>query len=351
MLSAMTLIGSLAVGHALTDGQPQQQLSPTTLPPADAVLSETFTALTSVRELGDGRVLLSDPRERRLVVADFARQHVGQLGRRGQGPGEFSNAAPFHALSADSSVVADVNRWLFFHGTSIVATRTANDAEVRTVPFPYGFDSRGFVLTTHSPPLDPTGRRLNAADSTQLVLVARSTARPDTIARLRPSPLDANRPPGGLAVYEQAVLAPDGWVAIVRLEPYRVDWRSPAGQWLPGAPLPVPIERMDGANRRLYEGEPRPGQQRVPVRWPEYLPPFTIGWRPMATFDGKLVIRRAKSVRNPGTRYDVIDRRGHLVRQLLLPPNERILGFGRESVYVVVKDDVDLETVRRHPWS
>lgn len=37
----------------------------------NANLSEGFTAITSVRELQDGRVLLTDPRERRIVVADF----------------------------------------------------------------------------------------------------------------------------------------------------------------------------------------------------------------------------------------------------------------------------------------
>ena len=351
MLATLMLVSGLAVGSFLKQGQPQQ-LRPTTLPAASANLSETFTALTSVRELSDGRVLLSDPRERRLVVADFAHQRVDHLARRGQGPGEFSNAVPFHALSADSSVVADgiAKRWLLFHGTRIVATRTANDAEVRHVTFPYGFDYRGFVLTTHSPPTDATGRQLNVADSIYLVRVARSTGHSDTIARLRPPPSEVNRLPGGLAVYEQAVLAPDGWVAVVRLDPYRIDWRSPDGQWLHGAPIPVPLERMDAAERQFYEGEPRPGPQRVTVRWPEYLPPFTIGWPPIATFDGKVVIRRAKSVHTSGTRYDVVDHRGRLVKQLLLPHNERILGFGQESVYIVVRDDVDLETVRRHPW-
>ena len=45
-----------------------------------------------------------------------------------------------------------------------------------------------------------------------------------------------------------------------------------------------------------------------------------------------------------------MDRRGVLVRQVVLPPNQKILGFGRVSVYVVVSDADDLQTLERHPW-
>ncbi len=44
------------------------------LPNASAELSQPFTQITNVRELSDGRVLISDPRERvvQLVAANLA---------------------------------------------------------------------------------------------------------------------------------------------------------------------------------------------------------------------------------------------------------------------------------------
>jgi hypothetical protein len=107
---------------------------------------------------------------------------------------------------------------------------------------------------------------------------------------------------------------------------------------------------VEAADKELYERNTQQRRQSGSVRWPSNLPPFTIAWPPISTQDGKLVIRRAPSARNPGTRYDVIDRQGRIERQLALPASERILAFGKSSVYVVVKDVYDLERIRRHPW-
>ena len=67
---------------------------------ADAKLDEEFTALGSVRELSDGRVLLNDARDKRIVVADFKTGAVAQVGRLGSGPNEYAAAAPLHIWPA-----------------------------------------------------------------------------------------------------------------------------------------------------------------------------------------------------------------------------------------------------------
>jgi hypothetical protein len=105
------------------------QIVPEPLPPPSASLQESFTALTSVVELGDGRVLLTDPREARIVVADLALQSVEAVGRRGQGPGEYMLAAPIRPLQSGRSVMIDGlgGRWLTFEGPRIVRTRTGSD--------------------------------------------------------------------------------------------------------------------------------------------------------------------------------------------------------------------------------
>ncbi|HMS03423.1 MAG TPA: hypothetical protein PKE51_10635 [Gemmatimonadaceae bacterium] len=48
--------------------------------------------------------------------------------------------------------------------------------------------------------------------------------------------------------------------------------------------------------------------------------------------------------------YLVVDRRGALVGELILPDNASIVGAGARTVYVVVRDEDDLQTLHRHAW-
>ena len=52
---------------------------------ADARLDEEFTSIDYLRELSDRRVLVVDTREKRLVVANFAKGTVETLSRTGSG--------------------------------------------------------------------------------------------------------------------------------------------------------------------------------------------------------------------------------------------------------------------------
>jgi hypothetical protein len=59
------------------------------LKPATVRLAEEFTSIDQIRELADGRVLIVDGHENRLVVADLARGTVLPLSHLGSGPGEY----------------------------------------------------------------------------------------------------------------------------------------------------------------------------------------------------------------------------------------------------------------------
>jgi hypothetical protein len=50
------------------------------------------------------------------------------------------------------------------------------------------------------------------------------------------------------------------------------------------------------------------------------------------------------------TRYDLVDRRGALVGQIQLPGSETIVGFGLQSVFVVLTDNDGIQRLQRHPW-
>jgi hypothetical protein len=70
MIRAAVAIAFTAVAAAVSFQQAPRTI---TLRPTDATLGEPFTSMYSIRELADGRVLISDySRDNRVVVADLA---------------------------------------------------------------------------------------------------------------------------------------------------------------------------------------------------------------------------------------------------------------------------------------
>lgn len=326
------------------------------LPPATARLAAEFSDLTTMRELRDGRVLLFDRKENELSVVDFRTGSRTTVSRTGQGPGEYQFIATLLPLNQDSTLAADLNRWLILDGDKVVATLPPDTPAMKAVGlWPLGVDRLGRVLGQKFAQRD--------SDSTRLLLIDRASSHIDTIAALhgvarRATVTPVTSPDGRvgmrvgripLNVRDAPALLPDGWVAIARLDPYRVDWRSPDGRWARGAPLPFRAIRMTDAERKAYSA--RNSWSRNATDWPEVLPPFDTPTSLFATPEGMLAVRRLPSVGQPETRYDIVDRTGAFKGQLVLPPNQHILGFGAGSVYVVETDDDGIQRLRRHPWA
>jgi hypothetical protein len=328
------------------------------LPAPNGRLNVEFSDLTTIRELADGRVLLFDRKEEQLVVGEFSTGSVYDIARQGQGPAEFEFIAGLLPLAGDTTIAADLSRrWLILVGDSVVRkVLPEHPALQRTMLAPLGADQNAHVLSRIFP-----GSLGGPAESTLAILVHRVSGDVDTIAQLavegRRGPVSTVTTPGlgrGISVRriplsssETPVLLFDGWVAVVRLGPYRVDWRAPDGRWTLGRPLPVRSVRMTEAEKAAYVA--RNSWSRNATDWPAELPPFENPLTLLASPDGRVLVKRLRTLAEPGTRYDVIDRAGNRVTQIVLPANEHILGFGARSVYIVVTDDDGLQRLRRHP--
>lgn len=349
------------------------------LPPADRSLSEGFTYVASVRELGDGRLIIADPREQRLVVADLETMTVTQVARQGSGPHEWRNAVPLLPLAADSSLQIDPSsrRWTLFAGTDIVRLLppdapviTATGGSARTS------DHTGHVYLVAGPPPGSIGVEVRGkSDSVVLIRVTLDSGRVDTVALLRDAParlhaiadaegkpqrVAASRP--ALAVGEEPAVFADGWVAIARLDPYRVDWILPNGQHRLGRPLPYVPRRFDAHERSAYLERNRRSIESLrnapsPMRevlmssfteFPDVYPPF-LPLAVLAGGDDLAYVRRADLSDSSKVRYDIVDRSGELVRRLSLRRSERLVTVTRRFVYVVWRDEDEIERVRRHP--
>ena len=364
---------------ALTAQTPRR----TSLGPATAKLAEEFSGLFSARELSDGRVILTDNRENRIVIADFRANRVVPIGRSGNGPGEYVRAVQLHPLGGDSSLIvfSTAMRWTVIDPRDSLSTLPSTMPVVTFMKqgIVKGTDASGHLLTSRMPPRQPG----QLQDTSFLLLVTRATMKVDTLARVHggrsPVPqsmaeIDAR---GELLpaypVADMSALALDGWVVVVRNNPYRVEWRAPDGRWTKGATIPDPVIKLDDREKNAFLEARRPRANTTPITmgpgtmapgtgygpppppprwgyWPEVVPAFTIRSSILVTRHGEVLVQRTPTAALSTPLFDVIDRQGVRQYQLQLPANQRILGFGNGSVYVVTKDNDDIETVSRHAW-
>ncbi len=343
------------------------------LAPAQSVLNDEFTNVSAIRELTDSRVLLTDSREKRLVVGDWTSKSTRPIGRVGSGPGEFQTPSKLLAIGVDSTVLVDTQarRWMPMYRDAFAApVPTADALRLTALEQPLlGVDRFGRLLLRQPIASRTAAMRLRAFDADSLFLVVGQYAggAMDTIARLRGrgskrGAVMRSTPQGmtgeyslysPLGIEEQALLLPDGWIAVAWLDPYRVQWFRPDGS-------AGPVFRLDAAAPRVTDAEKRfaiarewawlPPPAVTPAEfpaWPERLPAFTNDAL-FPLLDGRIAIRRMPSIARPHPLYDIVDRTGGLVGRLELPPRHRIIGFGHSYVYVVKRDEFDVERVSRH---
>ena len=207
------------------------------------------------------------------------------------------------------------------------------------------------------------------ADSAAIERLDFSTRKRDTVA-MWPMRKDANaRLMPGIGVITQPrmnpwpawdhwVVSPDGYVAFVFFDPYRVDFIE-NGRRVQSRPIPYERVRVDDALKKQYRDErSRPvmaqtsnGMQmmkppfREPTEWPEFLPPYngTAVFAP----DGLLWIPRLTAAGRPPL-YDIVNGKGVLVERVELPQRTKLIGFGANTLYLVRFDADDLQYLQRH---
>jgi hypothetical protein len=339
------------------------------LAPAEAVHSQEFTSITSVRELRDGRALVGDFMEDRILLLDFSSGATREIGRIGRGPREFSMVMPISALAGDSSLMVDLNghRWLLFHADSIVdVVPPDHPAIVASQTLIHRADTLGWALLFRPAPRAAGARGVSARDSSILARVHRTSGRMDTVAKIRPIAIriaygeraQTTAPAQLMPSAEGFAYFPDGVLAIARLDPFRVDWRLPDGRWQRGDSLPVPPIRVTARERRAWE-ERMSGVRRVDVPgappppattdFPAFVPPFEVDGL-MAGPRGLLFVRRYRSADVPANSYFVIDRSNRILGTFTLAPRERLEGASDRYLYISVRDEDDILRLRRHRW-
>lgn len=324
----------------------------------NATLHESFRDLSpfAIRELNDGRVLITESKPNaRLLIADFDKDSVSELEPLNGKWGEYDYLFGIHALGNDSSMlIFPPHTWVTMYGTRIVDSLPISHAALIDEQ---GFDSTGFALV-HL--FDGASRR----DSGNYAMVKRppkeaaasiavaNTAESGYIYPIHEMARGEQPPRYAWRSPERVVLFKDGWVAVARHRPYRVDWRAPDGTWTKGGALPVKRVRVNNREKSEFRRR-RALTDFEPVgvdKWPREVPPFLGDDQLLPAPDGTLWIPRTRTARHLEMRYDVVNRSGRLERQVTIGDADRILGFGKTFLYVVSHDSENKQHISRHRW-
>jgi hypothetical protein len=390
-MSRRVALGVLVFVAASTlDAQPVRPL-----PKPDATFDEPFSALTGVRELRDGRVVVTDIRDKTVQVVDFKSNAAKAVGREGSGPNEFGMPMRLVPLAGDTTAIFDPMNARYFvvrpdgtpggtfsAGGGDVSTRGPNGGTIRMggMSPPQGTDAKGRMYFKGAPfSIGPDGP--TQADSSPIYRVDRASGKTDTLGYAwngAAASVTGNstqlRVMIGAAPYaatdEWGVL-PDGRVAVLRAREPRMEVlgggapiRGPALQIAPVAigeaekeewreqrkrNTPIMITRTDGpggGRTQAGAGAPRVSMPE-PSSWPKTKPLYVASTLTVAP-NGRVWAQRSRKASDDVPVYDVFDASGKIVDRVSLPKETRVVGFGNGTVYTVRRDSDDLQYLQRH---
>jgi hypothetical protein len=350
---------------------------------------EPLTQPVSMRELRDGRVLITDMDERRLLLYDFAAKTVTPAARQGGGPLEFQMPGALFAIG-DSTMMPDImQRRFLFIGPNGAPLRTqpilqANDdlmAVVRAGNI-FAIDARGRFYSETRAILIKEGQLPTTSDTVALVRWSKFGVKGETLATRydkAPSPQMSGTPASSIKMRFPIVpyvardlwqVFPNGRVVVVRAADYHSEWIAPNGQRSTGPQVPfVPVlvtavdrEHLRKTTREAYERAMKLGMSMArsstaqpmpkisfdidePAEWPRFKPAFANIYLAPGDF---LWVATSSVGTDDVVTYDVLSTTGTLVKRVRLPKSVVLLGFGRDALYATRKDEDDLRYLQRY---
>jgi hypothetical protein len=373
-------LSSLSFLLALTAQQPAPVREVRLAAPA-ATLPHDFTQIRAVRELRDGRILVSDRLEPAVYAADLRTGTLSLIGREGSGPEEYRLPSTLLPLPGDSTLVADEgNSRFLIIGPSLRIHRSFSTQQRGMVytPWPRATDAQGRIY--FQVPAWAAGPEGFPDESVHVARLDFRTGKVDTLARVK-------RPTEPAVKYGLPYVAFDmqdiwqataeGRIALVRSRRYHVEWREPDGRITSGPTVgftAVPVTEQDridymrnflenagvggrgsGANSPTVISA-TPDEDLAPERVKEMAarnpfaktkPPFT-DLTPRIATDGTLWVERSLAAGSPRA-FDLFDPTGRRILRVVLPAGRRLIAVGQAGVYLAAVGSDGLETLERYP--
>ena len=347
--------------------------------------AESFDMLTSLRELPNGKLFVVDGGPKALFLVDFKGGSQTQIGRNGQGPGEYQLPGELIPYLGDTTLLVDrIGRRLL--------PVTADGKMGKVIPYPdnapglsdmRGADPKGRLYFQASPFTFGPGSNGNMSMPESTVVIRWDRAsKVDTVGKVRLPPTKVNASGGAnqrsIMIMQQPYAGQDEWavtrdgrVAFVRLGDYHVEWVGdrPAK----GAPVKWEPVKVGSAEKQAFMERSRDPRGRFSVSsggpsraappeprqmseadfdWPEFKPPFmpsTMRSRSILTApEGDLWVARSAPARDSVMVYDVFNATGNLAARVSLPKGRRLVGLGVGTAYAVRTDEDGLEWLERY---
>jgi hypothetical protein len=358
------------------------QAAPATEPPPTRATALPLTQsapvayVTAAAELPHGRLVVSDHRTPAVVVLDPATGRVTPLGSIGAGPGQYVQPGGLYPAAdgsirlldrAQARVLVITSAGEFGEPYSIevkgVRTSSSGDRDVQHL------DARGFAYFS-----DRFGQFLGGGGPQSTMPLVRF----EPVAQAKEVVVELGLPEtkrldhGNGMVTSRGVygspadgwgVAPDGRVAVVRGQPYRVDWIAPDGRVTRGPDVPHTPLPMTEADRQAYlaraAGGPSASMGAGTARGSGGIntgiePSFAdtkAPFNPEDVFvspDAEVWVQRTQPAGVAAVIYDVFDSRGRRAARLEFPAGSRVIGFGRGSVYVRETDAAGSHALRKY---
>lgn len=355
---------------------------------------ESFSKLTQLVELRDGRILLLDTEESTLLLVDPKRNSSSPVSRKGGGPLEYQFPGLLLGSAPDTLLYLDMmqQRFLLLSSTAIPLGTArfgsgANEARLAEM-MPSTTDARGraYGVTTGFAVVEPSGKSRvmpTIADTVEVQRLDRKSGKTTTLTRVR-NPISQSKPrvemsgtgvkmtltaPNFFPTDAWAAL-PDGRVAVLRDGIYQVRFVTEAGTETLGPVVPyvkIPVtaterkmvmDSMRTAMNKMLSGQERAmgaaGGKAGPKLEAEVLEPATwAAFKPayielLSSPDGRLWVTLSRPADTRSTRLDLLSGTGALLAHIELASGESVIGLGRGTVYTVRKDDDDLQYLKRY---
>ena len=308
------------------------------LTPAGDTILTAYGEVSQAVWLGERRWAILPQQDETVAIADFARGRAAPLA--GNRSSALRNPSTLFA-SQDTLYVSDWGlRRLSLWNSSGRFLRAIPAPNITRGRLPQARDGGGnFYLDLYPRPgPDGSGNR----DSAALVKTDPALTRGDTIARL--APLDVAEVVGDAGRrFERRVFSgvdlwgvlPDGSVWVARVYENRLDWRSPSGEWSRGKALPDRVLEVTRYDRELFLRRFPPELRRTAQELPfaAIKPPFEAG---LTAPSREVWLEKSRAPADSSRRYHIVDRQGHLVREIRVRGQGRIMALG-EGVALVAE--------------
>jgi len=347
-------------------GTPSQTL---TLGQPEATLAPTFTQLSNVVELRDGRVAFTDLKQRTFLFADLASGKVDSIGVHIDTVTSADSISGRHKfpgyvirLAGDTVGLVDfalqrTTLWTEQGGFAGVINPVTVGGHNQALA--YDAQGRGYKEDVRSVlgGLDP-GKTLTL-DSLTVLRLHRADTLADSVAMLTLPAWGQGRFGeqqkqvstifGGRDLFG---VLPDGSIWVARASNNAVDWRSPSGTWTAGPARRFARIGVSQADRDAFIERVRaqmvktgaPAGVELSYPFAEYKPPFSTGLTNPA---GEVWLQRFRALTDSVPVWDVVGRDGKAIRVVQFPKGVTLAGFGDNgAVYAIAPEGEGQRVVR-----